>query len=187
MEKQLALFEKEILTISSQIAKEFDYPESTFSVHRNYSQKGKNAGNLISIEVDINEISYPYDVHNKIIKSSSILLIKPDKHFFKLMIRKEGFLNIKMPPSALIKGKLTSSTPYYCVCFEFNDPSVYQYIKSNLVLCLNTYESSTSFGCCSQYKECSKIQKCIHVNKLYAKGCKYRNHLENGNNFLLQR
>lgn len=39
------------------------------------------------------------------------------------------------------------------------------------------------FGCCSQYQKCSQAGKCLHENQYYAKGCYYRENLENGKAF----
>jgi len=43
--------------------------------------------------------------------------------------------------------------------------------------------SFASFGCCSKYKECSKAEKCVHEDLLYATACMYRKNLENGDIF----
>ncbi len=186
MDTQSQVFKKEISNIFSQITHELDYPEDTFSLKYNYSKRGENIGKLTSTEIDINEFSYPYDEHNKIAKSSSALLIKPDKHVWKLIVLKQRFCKIEFPTSAKIVKEPTTTAPYYHVCFEFNDSAFYQYIKNTLIFCINHYDSSASFGCCSKYKECSSTMKCIHTNKLYAKGCKYRVNLERGYNFLLE-
>lgn len=42
---------------------------------------------------------------------------------------------------------------------------------------------AAGFACCSRYKECSGLKKCIHPNILYAKACQYRKNLEAGNIF----
>lgn len=179
-------FKKEISSVFSEVAHKLDYPENIFSFKHNYSTKGKNIGKLTSTQIDINEFSYPYDEHNKIAKSSSVILIKPDKHNWRLVVLKHRFCKIDLPPSAKVVREATTNAPYYHVCFSFDDLAFYQYIKNTLIYCINHYDSSTSFGCCSKFKECSSAMTCLHSNKLYAKGCKYRINLEKGNNFLLE-
>lgn len=175
--------EKELHSVFSEIIRKFDYPENTFSIKKNYSQKGKNIGNLISTEIDINEFSYPYDKENKIIKSTLVLYITPETAHHELMIRKERFHKIFLPESASVVKEPTEKTLYFHVAFHPEDPSVCQYIKDNLIFCIDNYESSNSFGCCALYKECSQKRQCIHKNNLYAKGCSYRSNLENGRIF----
>ncbi|MCI8483462.1 MAG: hypothetical protein HFH41_03870 [Lachnospiraceae bacterium] len=183
MKLQSTPFEEKLYSIFSKIIQEFNYPENTFSIKKNYSKKGQNAGKLISTEIDINEMSYPYDKDNKIAKTTLVLYITPNTNYHELMIRKERFHKIKLPPSAIILKEPSQKTLYFQVAFKPEDPSIYQYIKDNLIFCINNYESSNSFGCCALYKECSKKTQCIHSNKLYAKGCIYRKNLERGNIF----
>jgi len=44
-------------------------------------------------------------------------------------------------------------------------------------------ENAETFGCCSRYMECSNNKKCIHPDLKFAKGCKYKKHLETGKIF----
>lgn len=180
---QLTVFETHLLSLFVEIIQEFNYPEDTFSLKENYSKKGKNAGNLISKEIDINEMSYPYDDNNKISKTTLVLYITPNTNCHELMIRKERFPKIPLPASSVIMKEPTPNTLYFHVAFELGDSSVYQYIKDNIIFCISNYESSNSFGCCSLYKQCSEKKSCLHVNDLYAKGCTYRSNLENGRIF----
>ena len=50
---------------------------------------------------------------------------------------------------------------------------------------LDTYFSKggQSFGCCSMFEECSDTKKCLHENKLYARGCAYYHNLKQGRIF----
>lgn len=43
--------------------------------------------------------------------------------------------------------------------------------------------SFESFGCCSKYVECSKVQHCVHSDLLYSLSCQYRTNLESGHIF----
>lgn len=40
-------------------------------------------------------------------------------------------------------------------------------------------EPIDQFGCCSRYVECSDLLKCINPDKKLARGCQYKNNLEN--------
>jgi hypothetical protein len=55
--------------------------------------------------------------------------------------------------------------------------SVVQYKISNYVT------AAPSFGCCSQFQECSDAKKCIHPNRMYSTACSYRCNLEAGRIF----
>ena len=186
MQDQFANLEPKLLSLFAEIEKEYDYPDNTFSIKENYSKKGKNIGQLLNREIDLNEQSYPYDKNNKIAKTSTVLYIIPNSSVYTLKIRKERFPQISFPKSATITKEPPADPLYYHVAFSFNDASICQYIKDNILFCINNYESSNSFGCCSKYMECSAKKQCIHSNKLYAEGCKYRTNLENGNIFYNQ-
>ena len=40
-----------------------------------------------------------------------------------------------------------------------------------------------AFGCCHLYEQCSNEKKCVHENRLYARGCTYGKHLAKGRIF----
>lgn len=160
---------------------EFSLPENTFSVSENYSKTGVNSGELISTEIDIQERSYPPDAINSIAKTTLVLYIKPNKNYYELLIHKERMPYIVLPSAAIRKS--VSDNLYVHILFNFDDTSVYDFIADNIRFCINNYTSSATFGCCSKYAECSSSSKCVHQNILYAKGCRYRENLENGNIF----
>ena len=43
--------------------------------------------------------------------------------------------------------------------------------------------SFPKFGCCSKYKQCSDVGRCVHEDLLYSSACEYRRNLEAGKNF----
>lgn len=53
--------------------------------------------------------------------------------------------------------------------------------KIYIFLCNNT--PVETFGCCSRYIECSENLKCINPDRKLAKGCQYKNNLEQGKIF----
>ncbi len=185
MDTQSEVFQKKLSGIFVDIAQKYKLPEGTFFIKPNYSEKGGNIGKLTSTEIDINEFSYPYDEQNKIAKCTSIVLLKPDRHCWKIEVRSRWYIKENIPPSAEVAEKSSGANAYYHICFEFDDPAFFQYIHDTIIYRIEHYESSVSFSCCSKFEKCSEFMKCIHSNNLYAKGCKYRINLENGRNYLL--
>ncbi len=47
----------------------------------------------------------------------------------------------------------------------------------------NYTPKAAGFACCSRYQECSRQEKCIHPNLLYAKACQYLKNIEKGRIF----
>lgn len=172
-------FEEKLTELFMKISKDFSLPQNTFSIKKNYSRTGANAGNLISTEIDIQEYAYPPD--NSIASTSLILYLKPNKNYYELLIRRERFPRISIPDTAKIKE--SSDKLYEHILFNFGDSSIYNFVETNILFCLENYTSSNTFSCCARYKECSAATKCLHPNTLYAKGCQYRKNLETGNIF----
>lgn len=188
MNEQLSFFEndsfyKELKSILFQVETELALPRDSFSIKKNYSQEGKNKGNLISTGIYINEMSYPFDEKNKISKTSVAFYIAPKNDLHEIMLHKNKFPAVNLPTTATIAKQGNEKNLYFHVDFSLNDSFVFQYIHDILVYCIDNYDSSSSFGCCSRYQICSNERKCIHDNKLYAKGCQYRRSLENGKIF----
>lgn len=172
-------FNEKLKEIFVKISKDFALPENTFSIKENYSKIGANAGNLISTEIDIQEYAYPPD--NSITGTSLVLYLKPNKNYYELLIRRDRLSHILIPNTAKIKE--SSDKIYEHILFNFKDPSIYNFVETNILFCLENYTSSNTFSCCARYKECSASAKCLHPNTLYAKGCQYRKNLENGKIF----
>ena len=175
--------EQKLQYIFSDLAETLGYHERVFSLRKNYSQKGTNAGKLISTVIEINEESYPYDVHNKIAKVVPVLLICPNKSYYEFRISTATYNDIPLPNSVHLKKDVDDKDTYVNVLFEINDDNMWDYLVQILAHSLDSYNSSNSFGCCSRYAACSDAGSCIHPNKLYAKGCQYRKNLEKGNVF----
>ncbi len=55
-------------------------------------------------------------------------------------------------------------------------------IAAAFVKVLKDYEHE-SFGCCSQYLECSNAKHCVNKNKILSEGCAYKSNLEHGRIF----
>ncbi len=60
---------------------------------------------------------------------------------------------------------------------------VIEFIHKLIPQFVNDYPPSERFGCCHRYVECSDAGKCTAPNLFHAKGCFYRENLENGRVF----
>ena len=89
---------------------------------------------------------------------------------------------ITVPTTATIKI-VKSDKVFQHVIFKNNDSSIYSFIRENILYCLANYKATSSFGCCSRFIECSNAKRCVHENKIYSMGCKYRMNLDSGKIF----
>lgn len=176
-------FKVKIDNILNEIIRERELPENSIYMHSNISSKGKNAGNLISISLCISEPAYPPDNNKKKVQNKSYVIMNIKRQSnVELQIRNKQFFDVVKPVTASIK-ELKSDAIYKHIIFEQDCEELYEYIKINVIYCLENYSSSNSFGCCKLYKECSDQKTCLHMNKLYASGCLYRRNLLNGRIF----
>jgi hypothetical protein len=103
-----------------------------------------------------------------------------DKKFVSINPR----LREALDGSTLIKTEKTKSDPWIRVLFNFQDE-----LEQIHPLFLKIYDeaylkfSAECFGCCSRYEKCSDMKRCIHPDKLIARGCEYRSHLVDGRIF----
>ena len=73
---------------------------------------------------------------------------------------------------------------HYQVFFNVKSSELLPYIEKLLRARLKKYTSTSSpYGCCHLYKECSAVGKCVSKDKLYATVCQYRRNLEAGKRF----
>ena len=80
----------------------------------------------------------------------------------------------KLTGNAAPKGGL-------CVTIALDEQP--ELLKKAIKYLVENKKPSYKFGCCSMYKECSKAKHCLHENQYYAKGCQYRNNLDQGKIF----
>lgn len=167
------------------IISEYDLPEHSLYLYSNISSKGKNKGKENSKSICFFEPEYPA---TKVIskpegKNMVILNFKArSKTKIELLIRNTQFGDITVPDCAEVK-ELKSDQTFKHVIFDSTSQELFQYISANIDYCYKNYQASSSFGCCSSFEQCSDNKACVHPNKLYAKGCKYRMFLEDGKIF----
>lgn len=187
MNEQLSLFQESTIYPDLQhmfldIEAQYGLQQGTISLKENFSQKGKNAGALISADLIINEPEYPTIHSTNFVKSSLVMKFIPNKSNYELLVPIQQYSDLK-EHFCMLDAKDKADKVYQHVVFDFHDTSIFSYIESNIRFCIDNYTSSNTFGCCSRYSECSLHQKCLHPNKLYAKGCLYRKNLETGKIF----
>lgn len=176
--------EDDIAKLLENIIKEEELPEESLYLYVNLSQQGENKGKEISKSICIYEPEFPPTKNKKVTRGKNLVVlnIQHQKDEYELLIRDAQFERITLPSSAKIKP-LKSDKAFKHVIFKKISSDMIAYIKSNVLFCLDTYTSSSSFGCCARFMACSDAKKCVHPNKLYAKGCKYRRNLDAGRIF----
>ncbi len=169
---------------------EYELPHDSLWISDNISKK--NPSQIISHMVSIWEPDYPYggDVRemNKIVLTINISTVQSRLDDLDLCIREAQYraLEDKVPSDAIVLEQTSTDKESRTVKIRFNKHSeaLTAFIREHVVYCIENYESkSASFGCCDKYEKCSDALKCIHVNRLYAKGCTYRKNLEQGRIF----
>ena len=192
MNEQLSLFDiadktfwEKLQDLLDDIILFHELPKNSIHLYSNKSLKGQNAGKETSKSICIFEPEYPprknvTEIPGKNFIILNIKNLKDNK--IELLIRNKQFETVDLPVSATVKPVKSDKT-FFHVIFDQNDTSVFDYIKQNILYCLANYESSNSFSCCSRFNECSDKKKCVHENKIYSIGCKYRTNLEAGRIF----
>ena len=101
-------------------------------------------------------------------------------NYVELSVKRSVFAHIQLPTSAIVMG--TDKSEFRPVRFAIEDPTLFTYIKDIVEFRLKNYSSAKSaFACCDKFADCSKAGYCLHENRLYSTGCKYRAmHLDKG-------
>lgn len=175
-------FDRKLLeTLELYIAKEKLPPQSLYL----YSNgKGKETSKSICIYEPPFPI-VPYET--QVITKNAVCLKYLEKgNKVLLYIVPQQYEDIPYFYSENIEARLkqSSGNSFYEVAVSVNDPFLFEYIVKLVDFNVKNYTPKQSFGCCSKFKECSDALECVHENKLYAAGCKYRKiNLENGRIF----
>lgn len=82
--------------------------------------------------------------------------------------------------SELLRG---SAAPKGGVKVEIPYSEEIDFFSKSVEYLIKTKKPAKKFSCCSLYKKCSEAKCCLHENQFYAKGCFYRDNLENGRIF----
>ena len=185
----ISQFDQEVSKILQDIIISKELPENSLYLSSNISHKGDKKGQEISKTICVNEPDYPPNSHNvnRIGKNDTFIQIE-----YKTYVRKnnEFVFSVKdrllmdVPiPEGVTTNKTQSREGITKVYFSSVSSDMLDFIRSIVMQGLAHYESTSSFACCSQFIRCSDEKKCVHVNKLYSKGCMYRANLEAGRIF----
>ena len=163
--QQLSLFDtvfksfyEQLQVVIDNIIATHDLPNNSIHLYSNISSKGVNAGKETSKSICIFEPEYPPKASTSKAPGKTV------------------------PTTATIKI-VKSDKVFQHVIFKNNDSSIYSFIRENILYCLANYKATSSFGCCSRFIECSNAKRCVHENKIYSMGCKYRMNLDSGKIF----
>lgn len=126
----------------------------------------------------INEQPFPVINKNVISRSMIILNFVSVKPGISELIIKNKMIDMFSYPSTMIVKEVKSDKINHHLLAVNDDVNCKEYIMSLAEYCLSIYESSSTFGCCSKYNECSRLRECVHENKLYSTGCMYRKKIE---------
>lgn len=172
------VFYQKLNSIINDTLKQHELLPNSIQLISNFSKKGV----ISSRTICITEPEYPSMSANSFSGSSPVLNLKESSGKIEVLVRNKQFAYISIPSDAEIK-ELASDKAFKHILFSLYSNTVYDYIVSNISYCISNYSSGSSFGCCGLFKKCSELKKCVHVNKLYAKGCQYRSNLESGHIF----
>lgn len=169
----------------SQIEIEDDIPNNSVLIDANYSRDGSE---ITSYSLFIRKPDYPKGVNaSGSIKTSlcniqfagktgskKIVFCLPESALHVIM--SEWNIEIKRRKSEnFVRVIIDPINPYFGVfCKAVIKELVDRYLREG---------SGNGFGCCHLYNECSDAKRCLHENKLYARGCQYYYNLNAGRIF----
>lgn len=190
--QQLSLFDNrsnffytQLQSVIDDIIATHDLPNNSIHLYSNVSSKGANAGKETSKSICIFEPEYPPKASTQKAPGKNFIILKiqeKEEASIILFIRNDQMAQIKVPDTATIKT-VKSDKVFQHVIFKITDSSIYDFVRENILYCLANYKATSSFGCCSRFIECSNAKKCVHENKIYSMGCKYRMNLDSGKIF----
>ena len=152
MDNQLELFSQaqaypDMCELLKKIENQYNFPNGTISLNKNISQKGVNKGNLISVDLCINEPEYPKSEKTHFIKSSLVMKFVPANNAFELLIPKNAFLNITAPCD--VKNIIEKDSDIYVhVLFNLESSSIFEYIEKNIIYCIGVCAICKDRGPC---------------------------------------
>ncbi len=172
-------FQKKLLSILDKIIFEKELPDNSLRLRENKNKVSDSYSILIS------EPPYPIG-SERLGGEQSILkiLIKPGIYIVDVL--ENVFNNIPCPEDIehMFANKTGNSPKHILLTFKDDDINLYNYIESAIIYRLSIYRTAeATFGCCSNFMECSDAKKCVHENKLYSTACTYRKNLENNRIF----
>lgn len=117
-------------------------------------------------------VDFGGEVQNKVTKETNYLILGNNDYCASIKGGKSN--KQKKAEQLMLKGQDISVIPENVFYDMITSPLDYSELKN---------ANTTSFGCCSRYKECSDAKKCVHPDEDRSKYCQYRKNLESGKIF----
>lgn len=175
-------WKKNLQKMLDELIQEKELPEHSLYLAQN---SGRMSDRVTSYSVCIYEPEYPKIPNRKLdySRNSVVMNIKERKDKLELIIGNSQYKSISFSGELEAK-QLKSDKNNIHIIFKSDDERFVEYVKLNTEYRIKCYSSKAStFGCCSQFVECSDARKCVHENKLYSMACSYRKNLDKGKIF----
>lgn len=127
-----------------------------------------------------------YDVLKYSLNKDKSISVKIDRKLFFKVNEKQNIVLIKFEVYKVLfplESVERVKQPVGFVKMNFKKEDFKDVFEKVLDFTIKNYFPSHRFGCCSKYEECSDAKCCLHEDKFYAKGCYYRENLEQGKIF----
>lgn len=109
------------------------------------------------------------------------LFAKTDKNIITISTKSSLISKIDIPQNIKIEY-IKNPTNFVKLTFNSSDEGI-EFLKAVTLKFAEEYIPAERFGCCHLYEKCSDSTKCLAIDKFHAKGCFYRENLENGRIF----
>lgn len=184
--------------LTDELVKANELPDRGVIVEPTIGRAENNRGQVISYSITANEPDYPAteeDLLDKNRHHSLFLTIKaPSAKIWQGLVEIQVgavFLEKFPPPPDSLKvykqnSEKTQEKEAYDDRFRIplDSANLIEWVRDVVQFKISNYVTAApSFGCCSQFEECSNAKKCIHPNRMYSTACSYRSNLEAGRIF----
>lgn len=182
--------EQAIIEMIDRLIKEYKLPEDGLYLSVNERKVDKNGKTKLPTKtIAIHEPSYPPMVYDN--QGFNVRITTIEK---KEYVKQDNMLFIKVRPTRYERCKYDGDnevsvriskdkdtgveeiTEYIIKC-PLDDISVLVWLERLTRNAIESYISSSTFGCCSKQRECIEVGECLHINRLYASGCMQRRRL----------
>ena len=176
-------FDSELQRLLHSISVEYSLPGDALQINPSFGKDGVIKDRYL---LQIFEHDYPTNPNLKTLPGalSTVLIfqkITSGKYAgsLSLDLYHDQYLKVGAPTQIISANKPQGIITVRIPC----NKEAIDYFGQHIRYRIENYKSSSSFGCCSRYKECSAAGRCLHNYYLYATGCSYRQHLKKGEVF----
>ena len=170
------------------LIKNEDLPDGSLTLGENLS---RDENKVTSYSVYVKQPDFPKGVNSNGNVKTSLLNIQ-HKSYKKTDCRKIIFCVPDNMVSAIVAKQFDveinkrKSEVFTRVSINENSDAIKSLVKFIIESLFDDFFVSGGghrFGCCNLYVECSDAKKCLHENKMYARGCAYHHNLSAGKIF----